>query len=202
MRGRIQSFQHASLEMNNVKRLSQEQNKELFGSKFVQIAKRNRRIFKGKRILMNTSNFLTGNAKKSKDRRRIDIFILSKNHLNILNRDLVKNPKNKLSYGKPVLGSKKMNQNSNATNIRDCNCKKVTNNIHNKNMKYLIMANIIKTKNIFETTPIFGMSKRHSVAQQHQLVYLAYILPWKRATQIVNNLEDEEIDVEKMCENY
>ena len=163
------------------------------------MAKSNRRVFKGKQFVINTKNFLTGNSIKSKDRRRVDLFALSKNHLNTINRDLVKNPKNKLSYG--VSSLNKVNH-KNFTRTKDCKCKKINQNIQNKNLKYLIMGNILKTKNIFDSRRNFSLNKDMSTVQQHQIMYLTYILPWKRAAQIVRVLKEEEIDAEKICENY
>ncbi len=163
------------------------------------MAKSNRRVFKGKQYVINTKNFLTGDSIKTKDRRRVDLFVLSKNHLNTIKRDLVKNPKNKLLYG-PLFN--KANNYKNFTNTEDCNCKKINQNYQNKNLKYLIMGNIIKTKNIFDLKRNLTLNKDTSLVQQHQIIYLTYILPWKRATQIARVLEEEDIDAEKICENY
>ena len=151
-------------------------------------------------MLMNTNNFLTGDGHKYKDRRRIDIFLLSKSHLNTVNGTKVKNPKNKLLY-KKAANIKKQTQYANSS--KDCNCKKISQNINNKNAKYLIMGNVLRTENIIQGKNSLGLNKfDNNRSVKHQIIYLTYILPWKRAMQIARFLEDENVEANKICKYY
>lgn len=213
LRARIQSMHQA-----NLQHIRKSQKPNVFLSQYITIGKRNRRIFKGHRLVLNSkADCLNGNGQsKAKNKRFIDMWLFSNDHLNVINANNIRKRSQKLTFKELLMSPK-----------RYCTCNKIKNMLNKRNARYLITARVVKTENIVlnnnrnqqqmnessevisdDTIDYSRIIKRNQLInqkkqqlKQQQLIYLTYVIPWHKARRIVEFLDDDAFDVNSICKN-
>ena len=229
-RGRIQSIKISKLTLSkHGQDLQNARNKSVrpMASLYVRVGKRDRKIVKGAEMLAPKTirEYLSEHGRSTPSSKDLDVFIMSKYHLNavgLLGNGLA---------SKPLRRAKSNNSPMKRfSDFGHCTCESLKNNPMRFKTKYFMMANILKTKSL---TTISGEEEEESVSEnlsyskrylldyftkkltrqvQHEskskshgrvqkLIYLSSLVKWNKARPFIDYLEDDTIQKGDICSN-
>lgn len=205
-------------------------------SLYIRVTKRDRKVLKGGfRFLPNDealrSYFNENTAVEAHSADEMDIYLMSNVHLwSALNEMPHKNSKkirNVLNDQNRRVGSGRGSrrpahplrrlarfQSNNSSSSNHCVCDKLRNTPRRANSKYLILANVLRSRTLHLSHNRTRMLKykmrrnqhdldvpRHQQQQHIKLIYLTGIFNWNRSRAFIDYLENDSVDKKDMCRN-
>lgn len=192
LRGRIQTIKISNLELSEPRKRQQQQRLNRKGqtnlwpsatnkSLYVRIAKRDRKFLKGMRLVANMGSFFMENKHQTMEEpdvdsneHDLDIYLMSQAMLGGL---LINNNNNNDNYmmarkirlrSSMMNGSVVMNQNQNNRQQQGhCVCDKLRRTSRRINTKYLLFANVLRTKALVDGGGVGQSVMRHRLRVRH-----------------------------------
>jgi hypothetical protein len=205
---------------NSKNRAVAQNSRNNLNSLMVHIARRDRKIIKGQNILRSMNIYSREYRMKSAASKEMLVYVLSNSDMNLLREttSTIKAQKATLDGSKRSL-----------RNFNNCKCDKISRSPRRGNVKYLIMANVQRTRifisnsepstdialikrdfsqnmhtsnNLtieFQNVESTAWKRRQKQSQQQKLIYLNYIIEWNKARHFIDYIEDDEVDKDSIC---